>query len=188
MDTIDRIVFMKVGSHAGETWEQILERKRREVERTGYSFWGYGGPTCHPTNHVQPFARLSLSSQGTIGLVMMPIDSRAAPEIAPASEFSKDGIIWEPIPNDIRVLGSRYALVLEEISEADLELDLGSYEVAVGPSRGRTAEEYIRGRVDKACLVKKGLERDLPMPQAAENIVPVKFTANLRDPFAVFLR
>src|SRR5438477_290714 len=54
----DRFLFMKVGNHANETWEQILERKRKEYDRTGRTFWGYGGTTCHPLGVVQPFARL----------------------------------------------------------------------------------------------------------------------------------
>ena len=50
----DTIVFMKVGRHAGETFEEILERKQREYERAGRIFWGYGGGTMHPTQKVQP--------------------------------------------------------------------------------------------------------------------------------------
>jgi hypothetical protein len=53
----EAFIFMKIGSHAGETLEQILERKQREIERTGRSFWGYGGASCHPLTQLQPFAR-----------------------------------------------------------------------------------------------------------------------------------
>ena len=33
-------IFMKVGNHAGETFESILERKRREFDRAGKIFLG----------------------------------------------------------------------------------------------------------------------------------------------------
>ncbi len=42
----EKFLFMKVGNHAGEQWEQILTRKRKEYEATGMCFWGYGGNAC----------------------------------------------------------------------------------------------------------------------------------------------
>jgi hypothetical protein len=61
VDTIIRpgagVLYMKVGTHAGESLEDILRRKTREIEEAGYALWGYGGNTCHPLTMVQPFAR-----------------------------------------------------------------------------------------------------------------------------------
>src|SRR5258706_290594 len=73
-------IFMKIGSHAGENLEEILERKQREIEVAGRTFWGYGGPPCHPLKQVQPFAR-SLVKQPTIFLLMEYINSLADPQI-----------------------------------------------------------------------------------------------------------
>src|SRR6266849_6525948 len=129
----EKFLFMKVGNHAGEQWEQILTRKRKEYEATGMCFWGYGGNACHPISQVQPFARLAIREHGRIVLVMQPIDSKAVPEIVPASEFSRDGVVWEPIPKGISVVGSRYAFVLDEIQPGDLDIALNFYEVGVGP-------------------------------------------------------
>lgn len=127
-----RFLFMKVGNHANETWDQILERKRKEFDHTGQIFWGYGGTTCHPINVVQPFARLSIKEQGGILLVMDYVDSRADPDIVPAREYSQDGVNWLPIPKGITVTGSRYALVLDEIKPGDLTIQLNEFEVAIG--------------------------------------------------------
>src|SRR4051812_41611270 len=110
----DCFLFMKVGDHAGEPWEAILERKRREFTKAGMIFWGYGGTACHPLSQVQPFARLSIKQQGRIFLVMEHIDSKADPDIVPATQYSSDGINWKPIPEGISVLGSKYAFVLDE--------------------------------------------------------------------------
>ena len=52
-----RIVYMKVGTHANEPLDQILDRKLKEIDEAGVAFWGYGGSTCHPVTTVQPFAR-----------------------------------------------------------------------------------------------------------------------------------
>lgn len=43
------VLYMKVGMHAGESLEDILERKQAEVDRVGFAMWGYGGPTCPPS-------------------------------------------------------------------------------------------------------------------------------------------
>lgn len=183
----ERFLFMKVGNHAGESWDQILTRKRREYEDTGMIFWGYGGNACHPISQVQPFARLSIQEQGGILLVMEPINSNADPDIVPATEYSKDGVLWEPVPKGITVTGSRYAFVLDEIKPGELEIALNRYEVGIGPSCGKAAESYIQGRTDKACLVQSKTEREAKVP-SEKLIRKVGFTAELKEPFAVLLR
>ncbi len=183
----EKFLFMKVGNHAGETWEQILERKRREFDRTGKIFWGYGGNTCHPINVVQPFSRLVVKEHGGIMLIMEPIDSRADPDIVPAKEFSPDGANWEPIPEGIQVTGSRFALVLDEIKPGDLELSLNEFEVAIGPSAGKAAEQYLVGHVDKGCFVKSQQPRTLAENQRRPTR-RIGYMAQMKEPYAVLLR
>jgi len=180
----DAFVFMKVGKHAGEDFDTILQRKNLEFERTGRIFWGYGGRTCHPTRHVQPFARVTAEASGNVFFLMELIDSHADPDIVPATEYSADGVHWMPIPDGIRVTGSRYALVLDEIKPGDLEICPAELEVAVGPSRGRPASDYLRGRVDKACL-KMAQARKSPSNRETRR---VDFCSHLLDPYAVLLR
>jgi hypothetical protein len=182
----DAFVFMKVGSHAGETWEQILERKRREIQIAGMSFWGYGGAACHPLTQVQPFARAHLRKEGSLYLLMEKVNSRADPEVLPATEYSEDGIHWRAIPEGIEVKGSRYALILDEILPEELELDPDVFEVAVGPSRGKRASDYLRGRTDKGCLTV--LERDEEVQRPQREPKRVEYVAKLQEPFAVLLR
>jgi hypothetical protein len=179
----DAFVFMKVGMHAGESFESILLRKREEFKKVGFSMWGYGGPTCHPVKHVRPFVRTVQASGGEVHLLMEPIDSRANPQVVPATEFSEDGRIWTPIPDGITVTGSRYALVLDEIKPGELVLPLNEYEVGVGPSEGCVASDYIKGRVDKGCLIR----RDVPQDGETRGR-KIALTARLLDPYAVFVR
>ena len=180
----DKFVFMKVGSHSGEALKDIIDRKEKEIDAVGKSFWGYGGATCHPVTQIQPFARRAVMEQGAVALVMEPIDTYVAPDVAPATEFSCDGKHWHRIPDGILVTGSKYALVLEEISPADLEFTLSDYEVAVGQSSGKPASQYIKGRIDKGCL--SCCARTVPAQ--GEKPIHVSFTAKLKDPFAVLLR
>ena len=178
------LLFMKVGLHAGETLEVILDRKRREFETAGMIFWGYGGSTCHPSRCVQPFAKLKIGEGGNVHIVMERIDSHHPPSDVIAKEFSEDGIIWKPIPKGIVVRGSRYAVVLDELQAGDLDIDLADYKVAVGASRGKLASTYIAGRVDKGCFTKK-----TQRPKELESqIKKIEYIAKLKSPFAVFTR
>jgi hypothetical protein len=181
----EAFLYMKVGNHAGERFEAILERKSKEREQAGRTFWGYGGTACHPLMQVQPFARLYVKTQGRIYLLMEPVDSRADPDIEPAKEFSADGAAWHPIPKGIQVTGSRYAVVLDDIQPIDIEVALDQFTVGVGPSRGKSAMEYLQGRIDKGCLVRSPEPVEAKDPPLRKQL---KFAAKMIEPYAVLLR
>lgn len=179
IDPGDRILFMKVGIHAGESLDDIVRRKRQEIVDEGYAFWGYGGNTCHPRTMVQPFAAASSSP---IVLVMHPmVSNHIAPPIR-ADEFSEDGVNWAPVPLGINCVGSRYALLLGDLEEVDETLDLARTRVAVGPNAGRAGASYIQGRADKACLE----VTDSLGAETKEYAIGLR--ATILKPFAVFLR
>lgn len=183
MKVPEAFLYMKVGDHAGEGFDAILARKRKERAEAGLTFWGYGGSACHPLTQVQPFARLYARSQGKILLLMEPMDSRANPAVDPATLYSADSREWRPIPDGVRVTGSKYALVLGDIVPVDLPVALGEFAVGYGPSCGRPATEYLKARIDKGCLV-----RAVEASPGAGATRRVKFAAELVEPYAVMLR
>jgi hypothetical protein len=172
----ESFIFMKVGNHAGESFDAILTRKNREREQAGCIFWGYGGTVCHPLMQVQPFARLYTKKQGCIYLFMEPMESKANPDIEPAREYSEDGARWHSLPEGISVIGSKYALVLDEINPINFEIDLEKYSVGIGYSRGKNAAEYIQGRVDKGCLTLASAPHSSTVQRLRKSI---KFSAQL---------
>lgn len=181
------ILFMKVGTHANEPLEDIIKRKQKEIDDEGYALWGYGGNTCHPMTMVQPFAEEHASAGLPIVLCMQPMESKHFAEQIRASQFSRDGILWEDVPAGINAVGSRYALCIKDLSMSDFELPLSATEVAVGRSAGRLGNQYIKGRVDKACLnVRDEVLRMNDLSQ--EKTISIKLTAELCEPYAVFLR
>lgn len=182
LDEGDAIIFMKIGSHANESLADIIARKKREVEDAGFAMWGYGGNTCHPTTMVQPFARANRDLSRRILLCMQPMDSRHFADQIPAEEYSIDGLRWMPIPHGIKVLGSRYALCVKGLREVDTSLPLGDTRVAIGNSKGKVGSDYIRGRVDKACLEVVGQAND------SFTMAPIGVMGEIIDPFAVLLR
>ena len=178
------ILFMKVGTHAQESLDDILARKNKEIEDAGFAMWGYGGNTCHPRTMVQPFAREYEERHSPIYLCMQEMDSRHFAEPLRASQYSPDGTNWQPIPNEINVTGSRFALVLETLETHESPLQLANSRVAVGLSQGRPAPKYLKGQVDKACL--EILDEQIPGEEAKD--VQISLVAKLMAPYAVFLR
>ena len=178
-------IFMKVGHHSGESLESIMERKQREITEAGRTFWGYGGSVLHPINQVQPFAKKWVHQEGTIRMLMTPTLSKTDPHIRPAIEFSCDRRKWEPIPSEICVTGSRYAIVLDEIKPVQLELDLGHFEVGIGPSRGRNAAQYVKGHQDKGCFVTA--HSTAGDSDDSRRSVQIGWEARLAAPYAVFV-
>jgi|SRR6266536_1613539 len=176
------LVYMKVGTHANEPFEQIFERKRKEIEDEGFALWGYGGNTCHPLSMVQPFAQGIHDQGGIIRLVMQPMNSRHFAVSMRAGEYSADALNWAAVPPGINVLGSRFALKVTNLREEPFELPLSQTQVAIGPTAGRRGDRYIKGHVDKACLEVTGV------PEDDDTAVEIKLVADLVEPYAVFVR
>jgi hypothetical protein len=182
------ILFMKVGTHAQETLSDIIARKTKEIADAGFAMWGYGGGTCHPLTMVQPFAKRAVEMGQPIYLCMEEMNSNHFAEQLCAAEYSADNEKWEVIPDDIRVLGSRYALLIEDLHKEEFALPLDQTRVAIGPSMGRLGSRYIKGRVDKACLeiLEKPEQANADEELAKER--PIGLVAKLKAPYAVFLR
>jgi hypothetical protein len=178
------VLFMKIGVHAQEALDAIIQRKLNEIDQVGYAFWGYGGATCHPATMVQPFAQQQKELGNEIILCMQKMASNHFADPIPADQFSIDGVEWRDVPRGIEVRGSRYALAIKGLEVVDYPIVLAHSRVALGPSQGRTGSSYIAGRVDKACLEIEESET----PPAPEEATPIGLQAVLCEPYAVFLR
>ena len=179
------LIFMKVGTHAKEGLEEIIARKAREIADAGHGMWGYGGNTCHPRTMVQPFAENFASRGEPIHLCMEEMDSNHFAEPLRASQYSVDGVTWRDVPPAINVLGSRFALVIDNLRKERFTLPLDRTRVAVGMSLGRNGSRYVQGRADKACL------EVIPDSERPNDVVrreiEIHLVATLRPPYAVFL-
>lgn len=179
------IFFMRVGTHAGETLERIVERKTREIEQFGYTFWGYGGNICHPISIVQPFAKNRAAAGMAVYLCMEEMKSeRYFGEPLAVAEYSEDGRVWLPIPDEIRVMGSRYALKIERLHMEKFTLPLECTRIPVGSSSGRRGSRFVRDDVDKACLV---FESESGPPEPGSHRI-ISLVANVLPPYALLLR
>lgn len=179
MKDLNNIIIMKCGTHASEKIENIFKRKKLEESNNGYIYWGYGGTVCNPSSQVQPFCK----NVDKVYLLLTPTPSELYNDPKRSEEFSTDKLTWQPIEPGINVYGSRYALVIHNLQECDFEIDLYDYEIAIGDSKGKNLAEYLNGRVDKACAIKKE-------NTSSNNSKKIKIVmiAELVNPYAVFVR
>jgi hypothetical protein len=101
-----------------------------------------------------------------------------------AKEFSPDGKNYYPIPKGVNVLGSRYALVVNTLDPIEGALSLSDTVVGIGNKEGLSGDKYIRGHVDKACLV---YSPGSGLPERKTEIA-LCLSAELAEPYAVVLR
>jgi hypothetical protein len=181
-----QFVGLLIGVHAHEILDDIVKRKRLEIDNAGYAFWGYGGNTCHPIVMVQPFAKSLQENKQDLLLCMEAIDSHHFADPVRATHYSVDGYNWDLIDNNINVRGSRYALVISSLEEQQFDLDLSSTQVAIGNSQGRSGMDYIQGRVDKGCL--RFIDDQQPMPLHIPTIKHISLVAKICLPYAVLLK
>lgn len=148
---LKNVVIMKYGVHAQEDVQNIIMRKKAEYQNCGKMFWGYNGVLCNPKTQVQPFLELNqLRGEETYLLLVRTLSEHNGMGYV-GTELSYDKQIWEQTPNEIQVIGSKYALICEDLIECDIQLDMNEYVVAVGKSAQKPLHEYMKGRVDKAC-------------------------------------
>jgi hypothetical protein len=142
-------LYMKVGTHAQESLEDIIKRKAKEIRDAGFALWGYGGNTCHPQTMVQPFARECAAAGETIYLCMEEMNSMHFAEPLRADEYSPDGRNWAAINPNVNVRGSRYALMLKSLEQVDFPLSLNGISVD-GLIRPVSASRRLRLRKTQA--------------------------------------
>lgn len=180
------LLYMKVGMHAGESLDEIVERKLAEIALHGKATWGYGGSSCHPRTMVQPFAARHAEADRPIHLVMEPMLSGHDHPPIRATHWSEDNVKWDEIPEGIDALGSKFALIVGDLGVQEFDLSLDHTKVALGPKAGRRGSLYVKGQCDKACLE---FAPDMPPPnEKGSPDRKIGLVATLVAPYAVFLR
>lgn len=177
------IIIMKYGVHASESIESIIKRKLEEIQVCQKMYWGYGGVLCHPLNQVQPFLKENLSKGEKTYLLLTQTPSQLNNTPSMATDYSIDKVQWQPIPNGIKVLGSKYAIVCKSIEQCNFSIDLANYVIPIGNSKGKILSNYIRGHVDKACG-----RYNNNLPNQDSQLVNISLCAEIDYPYSVFLK
>src|SRR3990167_3451404 len=99
-----------------------------------------------------------------------------------STQYTRNRDTWVQVPEGINVYNSSRAFIIEKFENVDIDLDIGQYEVAIGPSTGIPAIRYLQGRTDKVCLRPTVENRPL------SKILHVSYVATLREPYAVYVK
>jgi len=185
------VVISIMGSHAGESEEEIFERKRREIKNTGKSFWLYKSYSAKP-DIVQDLCEEALKEERNTPIcIFIQTSSKngARPTIQAdrMQEFSIDQKSWKKIPAGIVVTGSSRNAFIMVFNELELVgdnqyLDLWDYSLFKSPGK---AVKMILG-ASTACCLKKSSKKD--SNKMKSNIRKIIAIGKLTYPFASWTR
>jgi hypothetical protein len=114
-----------IGWHAGECVQDIVQRKRNDIERAGRTIWLYQSRKA-PITMVQQFGR-AFPNPAIIFLEGSAFPTSAA---SPARQMSANQNRWEPLPDGISPVTGKLpggGLVIGELTLIDFEIDLWNY-------------------------------------------------------------
>src|SRR3989344_4329172 len=116
------LLFSVIGSHAGESEQEIFNRKKREILNADKSFWLIKSFKSK-TEDIQNFCRLASEEGEDIFCIFLEASQKGGAQPTKtnsvAYQFSSNNIHWSDIPKGIRVTGKidkkTTALVLESL-------------------------------------------------------------------------
>lgn len=180
-------VWCIAGPHIGETLPEIVSRKRRDIDKFGWTLWAYGGMgNAHPETEVRRLTGDYLED-GELLPLLMPDSGKKYPETGvPFTGYrvSRGGPV-QPLPDGLsQVTGgaSSWAFRITSLEWSDnAAIDVGQY-VAPYSRRGRQPlPEYLKGSHGRACAARE-------LGASTSVIRPVQILASLAAPYAVFLQ
>ena len=181
-------LFSVVGFHAGESEAEIFDRKKKEIDDTGKSFWLIKSFKAK-TEDIQKFCKCALNEGEDVFCIFLEASQKGGAQptkiSSVASQFSSDNIHWSDIPKGIKVTGKidkkTTALVLESLemnNENEIEIDLWNYSDFLD---GLNPTRFTQG-ASSICATKKYNEG---MKSRYRKIVAF---GKLTEPFAIWLK
>ncbi len=175
-----------IGSHAGEDIDVIFDRKKKDIEKVGYTFWLTRSYRAHPII-VQEMCCNGLSYVFFVS-ASTNNGSRATLLSESAKSYSSDGDIWNVLPEGIgpvtgKISSSSYALVLDQIEIIDRHaFDLWKY------ASFENCEKPVKFALGSStlCAIKKDISSCVDKTKSRfRNVVAV---GKLKLPYCVFLK
>jgi hypothetical protein len=184
------LIFSVIGPHAGEDQEAIFNRKARDIDRTGTTFWLIRSYEAKP-NIVQRLCWTARQESSNSYCYFIEPSSRmgASPTKCAyaATCYSQDSINWTSLPRGLtpvtgRIDNGAYALVFNQIDLCNSIIDLWDYANFVDPSD----PIRLRQGASTICAVKEDTSTHPKRMRKNKRVVTA--VAKLAEPFAVWLR
>lgn len=175
------IIIMKVGPFCGYSLEEIIDIKRAEEEKVGRFYFGYAGVFCHPSKVVRFLDHAKKNGVQKVKLLFITTPSDFESQVPRSKSFSVNGVDWEPLSDDVLLVGSKYAFVGKNIANVNYDLDLSQYRTMLGKQRGKFLNEQLKFRADKSCAI-------LEPRESPPKMVTIKYESELVYPFCVMVK
>jgi len=173
-----------VGTHAGETIEEIILRKQQEISKLGYTFWLYKSHSAKPTI-VQEMAKTHKINTYLINASSLS-GAKPTTEKALARLYSTDKHNWDAIPSGLIVTGlskGAFALVFKNIRILDNEvIDLWDYSDYSNP------QDPVRFRLGNSTIPVIQKSSMNSSNKIKSNIRKVIAVGELKKPFCVYVQ
>lgn len=172
---------MKIGPFSGFSLEKIFDIKTLEEQKIGKFFLGYAGVFCHP-KRVSEFVKLAKSEKEKVQVLFIETKSNFISPIERLSEYSADKESWEPLGEEVLLVGAKFSIVGSKLKKTDFDINLSEYQSILGTTPGKTLDEYLRWRCDKSCAVYN------PQKDKKSKIVKIKYMCELSGEGVVYVR
>jgi hypothetical protein len=158
------VVISEIGPHAGESEEEILNRKGKEIKDIGKSFWLHKSYSAKP-NIVQNLCENALKERNIPVCIFIQASSkngaRPTKKDDKMKEFSLDQKYWEKIPLGIKVTGlskNAFIMIFKKLNIIKKEQYLNLWDYSLFESSGK-AVRMGRG-ASTVCCVKESSNDD----------------------------
>jgi ribosomal protein L30E len=174
------ILIMKIGPFCGFSLEEIIDIKTKEQESIGKFFLGYSGVFCHP-KRVSEFIQLAKNEKEKVVVLFTTTPSNFNSPIEKLSHYSLDTETWKKLPKGVLLVGSKFSIVAKNMKPVNFEVDLSHYQSMLGTVPGKTLDDYLRYRCDKACA------QYSPKSQSGK-LAKIAYMCELTDEGCVYVR
>lgn len=172
---------MKIGPFCGFSLDEIIDIKTKEQESIGRFYLGYSGVFCHP-RRVSEFVKLAKSEGEKVMVLFTTTPSNFHSPIEKLAQYSLDGENWSALPEEVLLVGSKFSIVAKDMKQVDFDIDLSKYQSMLGTEAGKTLDQYLRFRCDKACAVYN--PHELPEGKKAK----IKYMCELDEEGCVYVK
>jgi len=131
------VIISVIGSHAGESSEQIFSRKILDIKKTGKTFWVIQSYKANPSKVQSLIHKAKTVGKNVFCIFISPSTkggARPTTKDIKAELFSSDKIHWEKLPSNLspvtgKISTNSFSLVFEELNliQQDLNIDLWNY-------------------------------------------------------------
>ena len=183
------IILSVIGMSAGETKEKILERKIKDINKIGFTFWVYKSNQASPKT-VQDFCKKAKTENKKVFCIFIepstPNGTRPTKINLSAKEFSTDNKKWKKLPPKLgpvtgAINRNVYALKFGKIEKINSSINLWDY-------ADYLTKKSINIRLGNStlCAIKKNTNKGGDrMKTPIRRVIAV---GHFRKPFCVWVR